>query len=406
MIRNFLHIAKSNLLLGTYYASKLWKRDKRTWCFVDDSNSFYLFLQLHNRINSPNCFLLVTDKHRANELCKIYSGVLYLYSFKALLIQLRASLIFLTHSMPSEISFSLMGGAIKFNLWHGIGIKNMGCINRNPSQDLWFKIPQNKRFRSVGFLNAYPDLLLASSPATAKWLSLCFGLPQDKLIISSYPRIDIINSRELDQFVSLPMNKHYTDLIEKIKNHKKSFLYMPTWRDSNKEFFSSLSFNLQELNEHMKSQGGLFIFKFHPYTKLPESCSGEYSNILFLSSNYDVYPWIYYIDTLITDYSSIYYEFILLGKEKEVILFPFDEFEYKNDKRGLYFDYDQDMPATRVYTFKELMSQLDRERKHLVPNRDRIIEKFWDYNHNFIDTMEQCNYEMSSLISDKSRLNQ
>lgn len=399
MWRKILHIIKSKVTLSIFYVSKLWKRDNRLWCFVDDSNSFYLFLQLCYNNNPLSCYLLVNNKHRAKELRKYYKGVLYINSLKAILIQLKASMVFLTHSMPSKTSFSLMGGAIKFNLWHGIGIKNMGCINKNPNQDLWLKVSDREKKWNVDFLNAYPDILLASSPASAEWLSQCFGLPMDKIVISSYPRIDVIKTKILENFIHLPINKHYIDLIDHLKNFKKTFLYMPTWRDDNRNFFVHLHFDLNKLNEHMKKIDSIFIFKFHPYTKLPESCKGLYSNLIFLDSNYDVYPWIDEIDVLITDYSSIYYEFIILDEDKEIILFPFDEYEYKNDKRGLFFNYERDMPASRVYNFQELMSKLVLEKINLIPERNRIIKKFWNYNTELIDLLELCNYNIDKISS-------
>lgn len=140
----------------------------------------------------------------------------------------------------------------------------------------------------------------------------------------------------------------------------------------------------------------VFIFKFHPYTKTPDISRVQYSNLLFIEPEMNVYPWINQIDVLITDYSSIYYEFMLLG-EKEAILFPFDEEIYKRDKRGLFFDYEINMPCKRVYSFSELLENLVIEQCHKVPEREDIIKKFWNYDTPLDMLLEKHDYHLSKM---------
>ena len=394
MKEKIFSMIKSFCLVIGYYTSKLWPREKRLWCFTEGENSFYLFLELSKRRNNLDCHLLVNNKEKAKLLSIDYDNVHYIYSWKGILCQIKASVIFLTHTMPSKISLCIMGGAAKFNLWHGIGIKNMGALNRIPSEDVWFKINSWHKYIDWRYLSASPDILLATSIETRKWLSLCFNISENKVIMASYPRVDYIKSTKLACFLQSAYAHQVRKIIDNIHKYKKRFMYMPTWRESNPNYFDNLNFDLSLLNDKMKSIDSIFIFKFHPYTKM--KIEGEYENIMVIDSSVDVYPFLDKIDLLITDYSSIYYEYILLG-DKEIILFPFDEIEYKNNQRGLYFDYDSDMSGKRVYSFNELYDSIKLESMYKVPNRERLILKFWGNQEKLTNILEKSAYDLNII---------
>jgi CDP-glycerol glycerophosphotransferase (TagB/SpsB family) len=71
----------------------------------------------------------------------------------------------------------------------------------------------------------------------------------------------------------------------------------------------------------------------------------------------DPYTFLKEIDLLITDYSSIYSDYLMLNRPS--VLFPFDFEEYSQDTRECYFEYDEYMPETKAYNMQELMDSID-----------------------------------------------
>lgn len=103
-----------------------------------------------------------------------------------------------------------------------------------------------------------------------------------------------------------------------------------------------------------------------------------YSNILFIKPFEDIYPLLPVSDYLITDYSSIYFDYLLLNKE--IIFYPFDYTEYVNEDRKLYFDYDEITPGEKVYTFEKLLDTLSiLNNLDFSKEREQIKNKFWRF---------------------------
>ena len=70
----------------------------------------------------------------------------------------------------------------------------------------------------------------------------------------------------------------------------------------------------------------------------------------------DPYTFLKEVDVLVTDYSSIYSDYLLLDRPS--VLFPFDFEEYSKDTRECYFSYEEYMPEIKVYTMDELMTAI------------------------------------------------
>lgn len=101
----------------------------------------------------------------------------------------------------------------------------------------------------------------------------------------------------------------------------------------------------------------------------------------------DPYPILDKVDILVTDYSSIYFDFLL--KDKPIIFFDYDYEEYISESRKLYFNYDEFTPGKRVKTMYELMNSLIEDdnyenKRKLI--KDRVLDKY-DYNNTFSDRL-------------------
>ena len=82
----------------------------------------------------------------------------------------------------------------------------------------------------------------------------------------------------------------------------------------------------------------------------------------------DIYPFLKKADILITDYSSVLFDFLYLNRS--IIIYPYDLQEYKEKDQGLFPGFDS-LPADRVMNLKELKECLVRKKTEL----DRIEEE-------------------------------
>ena len=155
---------------------------------------------------------------------------------------------------------------------------------------------------------------------------------------------------------------------------------MPTWRaDMKDSFLEEAKIDFDMLNEAMLQTNSLFLFKLHPAVRHHKDYT-NYESILFLDSNMDVYSILPFTTTLITDYSSIYYDYLLMNN-KDIILFPFDYEEYITNSKSLAFDFDKYTPGVRAYDFKDLIHIIGNNVKLEVLSRDNILRLFWGDNY-------------------------
>ena len=82
----------------------------------------------------------------------------------------------------------------------------------------------------------------------------------------------------------------------------------------------------------------------------------NYSNIKKASKNTDIQELLCITDILITDYSSVYCDFLLL--DKPILLFTYDFEEFMKKGRGFYYDFKQIAPGPLLFTGKELIKAI------------------------------------------------
>jgi CDP-glycerol glycerophosphotransferase (TagB/SpsB family) len=148
---------------------------------------------------------------------------------------------------------------------------------------------------------------------------------------------------------------------------------MPTWRDSQRECFAN-GFDLNALNACAAKQNACVLMKPHANTIIDKSI--EYSNLIFLDGNVDMYCILPYTNVLITDYSSILYDYIIMPN-KHVILFHYDYEEYVNSREFI-FDIQHNIVGRKVYTFDELIQVISTNDYTMDTTvRQKILDKFW-----------------------------
>lgn len=234
---------------------------------------------------------------------------------------------------------------VYLNTWHGTPLKAMGRI-----------VPQ----REYALGNIQRNFLIADYLLFQNDFSrdvflrdyMIENIYPGKILVSGYPRNSTL------------LNKGRREIIRKECNiaDKKVIVYMPTWRgllhhkETDKQL-RQLEQYFIEIDRNLKDSD-IFYVKLHPYVKDRMDYSG-YNHIKEFPADYETYDFLSASDILVTDYSSIMFDYGVT--KNKIILFTYDKDEYLHD-RGLYLNLeDLSLPITE--TVDDLIRELRAEPK-------------------------------------------
>ena len=134
-------------------------------------------------------------------------------------------------------------------------------------------------------------------------------------------------------------------------------MYAPTYRDQELDRFK-LAMNLDRMYAELSGEYVL-VLRLHPAIKNVEDYNKKYPDFVlnYSSSEYDINELLIVSDILITDYSSILYEFSLL--KKPMIFYAYDLDDYQAG-RGLWEDYEQLVPGPVAKTTEEIIRAIQQ----------------------------------------------
>jgi CDP-glycerol glycerophosphotransferase (TagB/SpsB family) len=314
-------------------------RRKHKWVFgnyvIDQfgDNPKYMFLYVRKYHPDIRAIWITRNERIYQELRQKGLEVYKTHSIHGLYHCLTAG-VYLYNTFPADINYFTSGGALLVNMWHGVGLKTIEfSITRGSLANCYYHKLRGYRLH-MPWRFKRPDYLLSSSPFQSAPFSKAFRIPEDRCLNFGYPRNDVMVMPEAVRLELLAKYDHPDTIpyIHKLRAFKKVLIYMPTWRDS-PDFLRDLGLDMQRINAILRAKDELLILKMHVNTaNIPVE---GLSNIWIFPWNLDVYAIFPYTHTLITDYSSVLYDYILLP-DKEVILFTFDMKKYLAEREFNY----------------------------------------------------------------------
>ena len=186
------------------------------------------------------------------------------------------------------------------------------------------------------------------------------------VIEEGYPRNDLIINTKREEVLAILRG------VLQFDENKKIVLYAPTWRgetgnyeNTTKETFE----NLEEIQKEIGEEYELFL-KVHDLTAKYIEENARASKFKIIPDWIDTNELLNIVDILITDYSSIFIDFLVL--ERPIIFYSYDLEEYIKD-RGLYFDMN-DMPGPNCSTAAEVVSAVKEAEVLVSKYQDRYFK--------------------------------
>ncbi len=385
-----MRVLKSVITYISYYFCFLVPRKKNIWLysslngrFID--NTKYFFLYANEYCKDVRHVWISNSSQTIEGLRSKGFEAYHLESKKAKALSLKAGAFIYSSYINTICNAAFSGGGFRFNLWHGVPLKKIEHdIHSGPTRFLYNPVGFNekwKRFCNSPSIIRKNDAVLTTSKDLVKIFSSAFRLPEQKVFIGQYPRLMPFNwsEEQLSAHIKKIEGEEMLNAINRFKKFNEAIIYMPTWRDDNPNFITEAIPDFQLLNETCKANNILFILKVHINTIFNQDISA-FSNLFLLNSSFDVYPVLPYTTSLITDYSSIFFDYDLLNKK--IIFYPFDLENYKSKSRELYFDYASVTQGELVaYTFEQLIKKISNKSSHITKHSfSRFVNTGFDYN--------------------------
>ncbi|WP_333497671.1 CDP-glycerol glycerophosphotransferase family protein [Kluyvera sp. CHPC 1.2972] len=344
-------------------------RNKKLWVFgsfsgyTDNSRYFYEYIS-KNKKEIKAIWIAITPS-LAYDLRRNGIPAYYRWTLKGIYFTLRAR-VYIYTGYSSDINFFTSGGAILINLWHGIPLKKIEFdINTKPLVD---KIKDATLLTK--FINPQhhksPDLLLSPSRFVSQYSFIrAFRLKNESNILEGcYPRVINLLERSREKNEG---------------NRKYVFFYVPTWRDSGGDFLAKSNIDFLKLNDFLALNNAELKIKLHPATNININID-DYSNLSLISKSIDINETLALADCLITDYSSVYFDYLYL--DRPIIFYTFDADDYLQE-REMYFNFGEHMPGQIVNTFSDLLNEMKDTiscDKH-KDNRNAVFDIFGNKEH-------------------------
>ena len=258
------------------------------------------------------------------------------------------------------IIFNKRPEQVYLNTWHGTPLKCLG--NKVANDFATFGNVQRNMFNA--------DYLLCPNEYTMQHFIDDYSLANfghTKLMLAGYPR----NQAFLDEKRRQEIRRE-CDFGE-----KQIIVFMPTWRgvigNVTSEMQNEILKNYFDEWDAKLDGNQILYVKLHPLSRGAIDVT-QYTHIVpFPADKYDTYEFLNAADVLVTDYSSVFFDFAASGRK--IVLFTYDKEEYMQE-RGMYFSVDE-LPFPQASNIEELMEHIRAPKTY---DDAEFLQKFCAYD--------------------------
>ena len=276
--------------------------------------------------------------------------------------------------------------------WHGTPLKRLGYDLVHFDNQLNTVKEMKKRYKveTEKFTYFISPSKYASEVFRTAWNMKEIG-KENCIIEKGYPRND-----SLFTFTENDVSEIKKRILGEDIKDKKIILYAPTYRANQHE--SGVGYVYKEEVDFEKMQkklGDEFIILFRPHYFVASVFNfDKYKGFVYNASDVDDINDLYIIsDILITDYSSVFFDYANL--KRPMIFYMYDLEYYRDKSNGFYFDVEDSLPGKIVRTDDDLIDEIIRVSKDF--KYDEKYEKF-NAKFNYLDDGEASKRVVEEVI--------
>jgi len=396
-------------LLPVCWLSRIFPRNNKLWVFgawfgtrySDNARYLFEYVQREKDIKS---IWITKNKDLISKIRRDGNHVFLSSSPLGVYYMLRAGVAIVSSGLV-DLNGVLIHGAFKVNLWHGAPMKKLNFDDKRfESESLIKKHARNIIHTILPYITETKtyDLILATSDYFQQIIASTFRVPDTNVKVLGYPRNDILfdgNHRS-----------RYMEKLKELYNCKNIFAYLPTYRDfcnvdqcKDFELFYKYGFDREKIENFLEETNSILFIKLHyvAQERMKNQYFAEGSRIIYADENEvaDINDVLIYIDVLITDYSGVYFDYLLLNRP--VIFAAFDLEEYVK-QRGLYDDYGFYIGGPIAKNWAEVIEHAEnalwntKKYEDIRIEKNKIFNKYCDGN----SSIRVCEYLKGYTYSD------
>ena len=350
------------LLYPIYLLGKIIPKSENMWIFGAwygnrySDNTSYLFEYVNKEKKDVTAVWLSNKSEIISNLRSKELKAFHKNSILGLYYGCRAAVTFVNCGY-SDVNMYAIEKSLKVQLWHGIPLKKIKYddkINENKHHNPFYNGIKSALLFIFPFLNDSFDLIISSSEEVTQRMASAFRVDPNKIIKTGYPRMDRILVPKDEQLNLINLRKDWSKFGTII-------LYAPTHRKEGHggaSLFDSMDF--PKFNEFLSKNDAVMFIKSHYYHEINKNyvVNKLLSNIIYLTAGDvpDINNILPFVDVLISDYSGVLLDYLIL--DKPIIPTSFDLEEYTNTDRELYEDYDKTVMGINSNNWCEVQNSL------------------------------------------------
>lgn len=245
--------------------------------------------------------------------------------------------------------------------WHGTPLKRLAHDIELEKDTTFYRSKMSAQEMYISYDNDVKKYNYMISPNSfcTKVFQSAFRINQERLIETGYPRCDLLVNTKEEEILAWKKKYH-------LPFDKKVILYAPTWRDNSyttKGYTFQLEVDFHRWREALSDEY-IIIFKPHYLIVNDFDMSAFQGFVYEMPATLDISELYLLSDILITDYSSVFFDYAILNRP--IYFYMFDLQSYANELRGFYFDIHETLPGDIVEEETDLL--------------DKIVKKDYDYS--------------------------
>lgn len=338
---------------------------------------FYIFMEIYNNSKYKNLKPIIAIGHKKrewlNDFLKFHNvnNVTIVERNSKEYCKALACAKYLVNNVTFPTYFVRRKGQVYWNTWHGTPLKALGRKIHNHPGDIGNVQRNFIQATHLSYANEYTFNHVRED-------YMLDNLYRGKYILGGYPANDIFFLKSKEEQIRKQLG---------LKN-EKIVIYMPTWRDKepekkhNKQIYFIMH-ALYEFEEKLDDNTVVLVKLHH----LGESmiCFDDFKKIKPFPNMYETYEILNIANILITDYSSVMFDF--LNKDRPIFLYTYDKHEYMNG-RSMYVDIEK-LPFYQTNNIYDLCNKINETNDSHVYSELKNQMCLYD---NSLSTKIMCEY--------------
>ncbi|WP_373892407.1 CDP-glycerol glycerophosphotransferase family protein [Weissella confusa] len=360
-----------------YKAFSLMPIRENVVAFLSDSRSDmtgnfeYIENEINSRASSLQMSYMLKKTNSTKKTLREYTKIAWLIA--------TSRHVLLDDFYPLVYPLKIRNGVNLIQVWHAVGaFKTFGFsrvgLPGGPKKD-------SKNHRNYTWA-------IVSSKNVAPFYAEGFGIDEEKVLPLGAPRTDAFFDETYKENVVTRLNED----LPFIKN-KKVILFAPTFRGNGQQsaYYDFDWIDFEKIYQNLKSKGYVMLFKIHPFVKNKVDIPDKFADFFYDVSSYrEINDLLLISNALITDYSSVVFEYSLL--RKKTIFFVPDLEEY-TASRDFYVNYKEFVPGPIVRNNDELITEIKKVDEFDARSLDEFLEYYFDdldgkASKRFVDALE------------------